>query len=210
MLSGGELFGVEEIVVLEWVHILIEFKDEWACCWNVVSDNLWFTHACKVFDYCSQGVSVGNDDDVLAIKHRWAYGIVPEREDSINSDFKRFSTWKCSNRQLLILWCILWMPFIIKFQGWWWNIIASSPLQHELFSMLGRRFSFIEALKRTIVSFIQPPCFVMRDPPDVQFLRYGVVCVDCSLKDGGIRDIEIVTLFLKQLSCFLSLGHTML
>ena len=49
-LARLELLLVEQVVVLEGLHVLVELEDERACRRDVVANDLLFVHSCEVLD----------------------------------------------------------------------------------------------------------------------------------------------------------------
>ena len=143
---------------------------------------------------------MSNHNDVLVVQHLRCYSVEPVREHSINSDFETFSSWDRIIRQRLVLVGEPWMTFIVDIKRWWWNVVAPSPLENLLLSVLGSGLSLIESLQCTVVSFVQSPVLVVRNPVQVQLIGNGVISLDGSLKHGGVRDVKLETFLLEHLT----------
>lgn len=87
-LPSLELSLIEQVVVLEGSHVLVELEDKRARGGNIVCQNLLLAHAGKVHDNGTEGVSVSNDDWALAFHHLGADGVVPVWEHTVDSDLK--------------------------------------------------------------------------------------------------------------------------
>ena len=46
---SGYLFRVSQVVMLYWLHIVIEFIDQWHARWNVQLKNVFFTDPVEMF-----------------------------------------------------------------------------------------------------------------------------------------------------------------
>lgn len=182
ILSPLDLCWVEQVVVLKWYHILVELKHQWDSSWDVVLENFIFTHAGKMLNDGSQGISMGHHYHVLVVKNGWAYCIVPERQHSVHCDFKTLSAWKSICWQMLILWGKSWVSFVINIKWWWRDVVASSPLEHLLLTELGGGLRFVQALKVSIVALIKSPVLVMGDPSSIELISDGVVGLDRPLQ----------------------------
>ena len=84
----------------------------------------------------SQGVAVSDNNHVLVIQDGWANCIMPEWEYSLDRNLEGFGARKSICWQVGVLWCKSWVSLVIKVQGWWRDVIASSPLQNLLLTVL--------------------------------------------------------------------------
>lgn len=161
-----------------------------------------------MFDDCSERIAVGDNDDILVIENHGADSVMPEWEYAVNSGFERLGTWKS------ILWeaCVLlgesWMSFVISAKLWRWDVIRSSPLQYLRFTVFGGGFGLVESLKSTIVPLVQSPVLVVGNPGQIELVGDCVVCLDGSLENGAIANIEMETLFSEEGSSFNGLADS--
>ena len=72
------------------------------------------------------------------------------------------------------------MPLIAFRNFWWRNIITSSPDLDLLLAMLLNGFKFVQPLKCSIVSFVEPPVLDDRDVVAVDLISCVVECLDGS------------------------------
>lgn len=131
---------------------------------------------------------------------------MPKWKYSINCNFEGLCAWKSILRQPAVGWVKFGMPFIVIFQRWWWNIVASSPYQYLVLTMLLSSFGFVESLESTIMSLIKPPVFVMLNPIQIKLIWNSIPSFDSSLQDWGVACVEEEASLLKHLTgfnCFL-------
>ncbi len=107
------------------------------------------------------------DDHIFVVEDGGADGVVPEGKHSVDCYLEGFSAGESICWQVIVLWGKPWVPLVIDVQRWWWDIVASSPLQHLLLTMLSRCLRLIESLKCSIMPLIESPVFVMWNPPNI-------------------------------------------
>jgi len=76
-LSSLKLFLIEQVIVFEGLHVLVKLEDKWACCRDIVCQNFFLAHSCKVLDDGPERVAVGNNNDTLALDNLRANSVVP-------------------------------------------------------------------------------------------------------------------------------------
>jgi hypothetical protein len=158
----------------------------------------------------SQRVTVSNHDNILVVQDGWADSVMPERKYSINCDLQRLSLRKGVGGQISILWSKSWMPFVINIELRWWDIIRSSPNKNLVFAVLFGSLGFIQALQSAVMSLVESPVLVMRNPGEIKLIRDGVVSLDGSLQDRCESNIKSETLFSQHFAGFNSLCNSVL
>ena len=123
----------------------------------------------------AQRVSVCDDYDTLTLHDLRTNVIIPIGEHTIASSLERLGCWENFRWEICISPVKSGMTFIILFHWRWRNVIAASPLQDFIFSVLLSCFYLVQTLQGTIVSFVQSPSFVVRKPKLIQFNSYEVI-----------------------------------
>ena len=123
---------------------------------------------------------MSDDDDAFTIENLWTNLIIPIWKDAISSSLERFSRWKHFWMKIIVPSVKPWMPFITTVKIRWWNIIAAPPLHDLIFAVLLRCFRFVKTLQSSIMSFIKPPRFVVREPNLIQFCYNREISLDCA------------------------------
>ena len=98
-MSGPKLLFVEQVVVLQWSHVLVELENQRAGSRDVVSKNLLLAHTSQVLDDCTEGVAVGDHDHSLSGDDLRADSVIPVGQDAINGGLERLSLRKYIGRK---------------------------------------------------------------------------------------------------------------
>lgn len=191
ILSSLELLLVEQVVVLERLHVLVELKDKRTGCRDVILENLSLAHAGQVLDDGTQGVTMGNDDDTLAVNHLGADMIVPVGEHALHRQLKVLSTGQDGRRKVAVAAIEAGMSLVVKLERGRRNVVTAAPLKHLLFSVLLGRLSLVQTLEGAVVTLVQSPGLVMGDPKRVHLSHDGVVGLDGAGEDRGMSLIEL-------------------
>lgn len=93
------------------------------------------------------------------------------------------------------------MSFVAEFELRRRDIVASSPDLHLFFSVLFNSFKFVEALKSSVMSFIESPVLDHWDVVAINFVRSIVEGLNGASKDRGIADIKLVSVLSEGFSC---------
>ena len=73
------------------------------------------------------------------------------------------------------------ITLITGLKGRWLDVKGTTPNLDLSFAMFGCRVSLVETLKRTVVTLVQTPGLVDRQPVAVKLVKYVVKRVDCAL-----------------------------
>ena len=169
LLSSLELIIVEQVVVLEDVEVLVELVNERHRSGDIVLEDLILAHAIEHLNDGAQRVTMSNDNNVLVVEDLRADSVVPVRQDTVNSDFKRLSIRERAVRQVLVLGRESRVSFVIIIERRRRNVVASSPLKNLLLAMPRGRLGLVEALEGTVMTLVKSPVLVVRypafDPP---------------------------------------------
>ena len=174
-LTSLELLFIEQIVVLERLHVLVKLKDERAGSGDIVGENLLLTHARQVLHDGAERVAVGDHDDILACEHLRADSVVPVGQDTVHSDLERLSPGKDIGRQVSVPALKPWVSLVVQVQLRRRDVVAPAPLEHLLLAVLLSCLSLIEALQGAIVPLIESPGLVVGDPERVHLLHHRVL-----------------------------------
>lgn len=145
---------------------------------------------------------MGDDNNVLVVEHLRGDGIKPVGEHSIDSDLETFSARNGIVRKMSVLSREPRVSFIVYFQRRRRYIVATSPLEDLLFTVFSGSLGLVESLEGTVVSLIEAPVLVMRDPVQVQLIGDGVVSLDGALQHTSVSDIELEALLFQHLAGF--------
>ena len=182
------------------MQVVVELVDEWHASRHIVLEDLLLRHAVKNLDDGSQRVAVSHNDDVLVVEHLRSNRVEPVWQDSIDGDFQTLSSWDGVVWQVLVLGGEPGMSRIVDIEWWWWDVIASAPLQHLFFAMLLGGLSLVETLQGTVVPLIQSPVLVVRNPVQVKLVSDGIISLNGALQHTSVGDIESKSLFLQHLT----------
>ena len=161
--------------VIESVHVLIELENERARSRNVVGKNLSLRHTRELLDDGTETVTVSNNSHTLACEDLRADCVVPVGHHAVNRCLKRLSPGEDAWRKVLIATLEARVPLIAEIKLRRRDIIAATPLGHELFTVLGSRLSLIKTLEGTIVALVESPGLVVGDPKRAHLLADLVV-----------------------------------
>jgi hypothetical protein len=89
------------------------------------------------------------------------------------------------------------------------DIVAAPPDLDLLGAEFVGRCCLVETLQGAVMTFIQAPVALNRDPHAIHFVQHQPERADCPLQHGCECQVEFITLFAKQLACGLCFGTTL-
>ena len=208
-LSGSELSLVEQVVVLEGLHVLVKLKDQGARSRDVVRENLRFAHASKVLDDGAERVTVGDDNDALALDHLGADLVIPVWEHAHNSVLEAFRPGEHVRGKAVVSAVVPRVSLVVEVELGRRNVIAATPHKHLLFTMLLSGLGLVEPLEGAVGAFVKPPRLEVGNPEGAHLLGDRVVGFDSTLQHRGVRNVELKAVLLQQLTGLLGLLDTL-
>src|SRR5208337_2768392 len=130
---------------------------------------------------------------------------MPARHKARYRVFEAFGEGKLLFWDVLIAWIVSRITWIRLIQRRRANIVTPAPEFHLLLAILRCRFSFVEALQRPIMSFVQPPVALNGNPHEVHLVQHAPQRAYCPFQHRGEGDVEGISLLLKQEARFLGL-----
>lgn len=156
----------------------------------------------------SEGVTMSHHDDLLVLDDLRADLIVPVGQHPVDSDLKRLSLREYIEWHVLIALIVDGVSLVLDGQLGWWDVIAASPDCHLVLTVLRCRLCLVKALKSSVVTLVESPVLVDRDPVAVQLRGQGVEGSDGTSEHGCETHIESESVLLEELPCKLGLRDT--
>jgi len=200
--------GVHQIVVVDGFHFFVEFENERYSSRDVVSEDLGVVHAGQLLNDGADGVTVSDDNGVLAVHDLGADGIVPERHDTVKSGSQRLRARECRWGQKFVAIIVHRVSLVAQFKSRRWDVVTASPLEDLFFSVLFSSLNFVKSLEVTVMTLVKSPRFVVGDIELSHLSGDVVVGLNSALEDGGVSDIEFIALLLQGLSSSDGFGDT--
>ena len=182
-LSFCQFLGVHQVVVIDGFHFFVKFEDKRNGSRYVVTENLIVVHASQFLNDGTDRVTVGDDNSVLAIHNLGADSVVPVRHHTVKGGGKRFRAGEGRWRQESVAVIMHGVSLIAHFQLWGWDVIAASPLQDLLLSMLLSSLNFVKALQASVMALVKSPRFMVRDVKLSHLSQDVVVSLNSALED---------------------------
>jgi len=207
-LSLSQFLGVHQIVVVDGFHFFVEFEDERHGSRYVVSEDLLVVHAGQLLNDGADGVTVSDDNGVLAVHDLGADGIIPVRHDTVKSGSQRLRARKGRWGQKFVAIIVHRVSLVAHLKSWRWDVVAASPLEDLLFSVLLSSLDFVKSLEATVMTLVKSPGFVMGDVQLSHLNGDVVIGLNSALEDRGVGDIEFKALLFQGLSGSNGFGDT--
>ncbi len=95
------------------------------------------------------------------------------------------------------------VALVIFGQLWWCYREAATPLFNLLVTVFLCGFCFVQTLQRTVVTLVQFPGLLNRQPGLIQFIQHVPQGVDGTFQHGGISKVEAEAFVFQQFArCF--------
>lgn len=181
-LSGSELILIEEVVVLEGLHVLVELKDQGARSRDVVGENLGLGHASQVLDNSSERVTMGDDNDALALDDLRADLVIPVREHALDGVLKALGPGEAVRGEVVESTVVSGVSLVVEVKLGRRNVVGTTPLEDLIITVDLGSLGLVEPLEGAVGAFVQSPRLVVGDPEGVHLFRHGVVGLDGTLQ----------------------------
>src|ERR1039458_10504398 len=107
---------------------------------------------------------MGCDQHLLPRPDARGNQFMPARQKALHRVFEAFREGKLLFWDVFIARIFSWITWVGFVQRWRTDIITAAPEFHLLFSILRCGFSFVEALQRPVMAFVQPPVALHGNP----------------------------------------------
>ena len=146
---------------------------------------------------------MSGDDHALTAFQARQNGFVPVRHDAVDSQRQAFSGRQFGVGQFCIARIVARVALVVFGQLRRSDSEAATPLFNLLVTIFLSGFRFVQALQRAVMTFVQLPGFLNRQPGLIQFVQHVPQGVDGTFQHGGISKIKAEAFSLQQFTrCF--------
>ena len=82
--------------------------------------------------------------------------------------------------------------------GWGWGVVGTTPQHELLITVLVAGGGFVEALQSSVVTLVEPPAALNRDPGAIRGIKGQVCGLDSAFLHGGEQQVGQYTRFLEH------------
>ena len=180
------------------LELLVELVDERDARRDVQLDDLLLADAVEVLHERAQAVAVRGDEHALIVVDRRRDRLVPVRQEARDRVLQRFGERQLAALQVAVPRVVAGISRIVDGQGWRRDVVAAAPDFDLGVAVLGRRLRLVQALERAVVSLVQPPRLVHRDPHQIHVVERDPQRANRALQDRRVGEVEGVAAFLEQ------------
>ena len=90
------------------------------------------------------------------------------------------------------------MTLVVQRQRRWRDVVAAAPDLHLIRTVLLDGLRLVQSLQRTVVTFVQAPAALHRQPHQVHLVEHDPHGANGAFEDRGKDQVEIVALGLQQ------------
>ncbi len=111
-----------------------------------------------------------NDDYLFSVVHLRLDHVGPQRRHSLPGHLQRLSGRQLVSIEVFVHGIETRMSYVIERQSWRRQLIDAAPLQDLLLAVLVNHLLLVEALECAVMTLVQPPLLMERDPVTVQLI----------------------------------------
>ena len=178
---------VHETVIVEELHIIVEFKHDGQSIWNLVPFDLRVAQALQNFENAAKCILVANDDHALIIHNLRTDDVVPEWHNAFDRAFQRFDGWEHLDRHILVADVIGRVPEVVHLNAGPGIIVTVAPVLQIFLRNVSIGRVLLQALKSAIMLLVQTPVLLVRYPMQVKLLGNRMVRPYRALEHRGVR-----------------------
>jgi hypothetical protein len=188
-------FLVAYVITFYRLQVFIQLIHQGNSCRDIQTDDFLIGEFIEMLDEGPETVPVGGDDHTLSFEDCRSDGIFPIREKAFNSILEALS----QRKKILGEVCVAPIParitFIILREQWRADIIASAPEKDFFLPLFLGCLRLIQTLQSPIVTLVQPPGPIDRDPHHIEFIEGQPQRPYSPFQHRGVGDVEHIAFF---------------
>ena len=189
------------------LEVGIELIHERDAVGNVQSHDVGVGNAVQVLDEGTDGVAMGGDQHALAGQDGRGNGVVPERQHPRNGVLEAFGQGNVFGGQAGIADVAALRARIVGLERGRRHVVAAAPDQHLIISVLAGGLGLVESLQSSVVTLVEAPGALRRQPGTIHGIEAVPEGVDGTLEHARIGLVEFETGLGQQLASLLGLGN---
>ncbi len=142
----------------------------------------------------------GNDHALAAFQAR-QNGFIPVRDNAIDGQRQALGQRQLLLGQRCVTRIVAREALVVFGQRRRRHREATTPLLNLLVTVLLSGFGFVQALQRTVVTLVQFPGLLYRQPGLIEFIKDVPQGVDGAFQHGSVGKIKAEAFFFQQLTC---------
>ena len=153
---------------------------------------------------------MSGDDHALTAFQAWQNGFIPVRHNAVDGQRQAFSLRQFCVGQFCVTWVVTRVALVIFGQLRRGYREAATPLFNLLVAIFLSGFRFVQTLQRTVVTLVQFPGFLNRQPGLIQFVQHVPQGVDGTFQHRGVSKIKGEAFILQQFTCRFGFAYAFL
>ena len=168
-------------MLIDDIPVFIKGVCAWNAGWDVDLKNLFRGQVFKLHDKSAEAIAVSRNENALAGFHLWLNLGLKVRPCASNGVFQALGVRQVFLGNVAEHFLHVRIALVTGLKGRWLDVKGAAPNLDLSFAMLGCCVGLVETLKCTVVTLVQTPGLVDRQPVAVKLVKYVVKRVDCAL-----------------------------